>query len=598
MNRKSDIVVSNISSRQLVVELAEGNILDVEAQAYAIGLYEGVMPGGAAKAIDGVLGDEILSAFGRGMFSARLGEVYFLPCSRSGLSCDFIILVGLGNVNNMLSPDSPTGSGYEKQEKALQTVGANLVRAMISSNIGHVATVLMGSSTGLNSNKVVQNLTRGIVHTMMLEDSKEVVGKVTICEFNANKYAKMATDVKTLLTDEIPKGLNVRLALTKLTANPTRKTLVSSSSDPNPNYLFTSGEVLDEEDEGLLVKSVFMGASTGAAVFERKKFVDKASITNIVNKLTDHVKSVDEAGRDIATLVLPKEISKALAKNENLSAPLIVVNDLTTSFIPWEIVKIGQTIPSLRAGMSRVLQTAPNVDEAISTTKHQSSKVRVLIITDPTNDLRGAREEAEILKGILSKMSDVFEYYEIGNTLDYPSNTAATKREIVSKVTSGQFHIVHYSGHAFFDPINRSASGLIAHNKEIVSSEEFKGVSELPQIFFFNACESGRVRKTRDGQVKIKKIQKPKREFEIARNVSVAEGLVSSGVSHFIGTYWPVGDDAAKIFSQVFYTTMMEGETIGESIRKARKALRDKKNFDWADYIHYGNPNFRLTSKP
>ncbi len=43
------------------------------------------------------------------------------------------------------------------------------------------------------------------------------------------------------------------------------------------------------------------------------------------------------------------------------------------------------------------------------------------------------------------------------------------------------------------------------------------------------------------------------------------------------------------------YGALLNGEAIGTAVSSGRQAVRHKaKSFDWADYIHYGNPDFVL----
>lgn len=75
-------------------------------------------------------------------------------------------------------------------------------------------------------------------------------------------------------------------------------------------------------------------------------------------------------------------------------------------------------------------------------------------------------------------------------------------------------------------------------------------------------------------------------------NVGLAEALLRAGVGNYIGTYWPVGDASAKRFAETFYRGIIDGRSIGEALQQGRDALRKTPSVDWADYIHYGTPNF------
>ena len=80
----------------------------------------------------------------------------------------------------------------------------------------------------------------------------------------------------------------------------------------------------------------------------------------------------------------------------------------------------------------------------------------------------------------------------------------------------------------------------------------------------------------------------------VRRSGSVAEAMLDGGGANFIGTHWPVGDDAALGFATHLYSSLADGATLGEAVLGARRALQSTGSVDWADYVHYGNPRFLL----
>ena len=137
-------------------------------------------------------------------------------------------------------------------------------------------------------------------------------------------------------------------------------------------------------------------------------------------------------------------------------------------------------------------------------------------------------------------------------------------------------------------------SGLLCANNVMLTGADLAAVSRLPALVFFNACESARVRKLKDGRdkAKAKVASDRERTAKIQKTVSVAAALLRGGVANFLGTYWSVGDEAAATFASVFYPELVRGETIGDVIQKARATLTAKRNKDWANYIFNGNQDF------
>ena len=168
----------------------------------------------------------------------------------------------------------------------------------------------------------------------------------------------------------------------------------------------------------------------------------------------------------------------------------------------------------------------------------------------------------------------------------------ATRTNLLADFRSGQYDIIHYAGHAFFDAVSPERSGILCHNRQVLSGADLVGLGNLPSLVFFNACEAGRIR--RGTEKKKTSLAIPKR---VERTVSLAEAFLRGGVANYLGTFWPVGDEAAEKFALSFYTELLQGQSIGQALQKGRGAVQELQSVDWADYIHYGNPYFSVKSR-
>jgi CHAT domain-containing protein len=115
----------------------------------------------------------------------------------------------------------------------------------------------------------------------------------------------------------------------------------------------------------------------------------------------------------------------------------------------------------------------------------------------------------------------------------------------------------------------------------VVTLADLKGVETHLRLAFVNACEAARVRGRRK--------QNPAASF--------AEYFLRSGIEAFLGTYWPVGDTAAKEFATTVYQELANGKTLDEAVRLGRQALLKINSPEWANYLLYGGGNFRLSSQ-
>ena len=153
--------------------------------------------------------------------------------------------------------------------------------------------------------------------------------------------------------------------------------------------------------------------------------------------------------------------------------------------------------------------------------------------------------------------------------------------------------MVHYAGHGFFDPRQRGRSGLFCAGGEVLSGLDLAAIDNLPSLMFFNACETARVRGI-DASVAA-----PATTAQVVQGgIGFAEALLRGGIANFIGTYWPVHDDTASAFSASFYLQLLKGATLNDALLESRSSVRQLKNSDapqdWADYVFYGDPDFRL----
>ena len=73
--------------------------------------------------------------------------------------------------------------------------------------------------------------------------------------------------------------------------------------------------------------------------------------------------------------------------------------------------------------------------------------------------------------------------------------------------------------------------------------------------------------------------------------------FLAGGVANFLGTHWPVGDEAALAFSRTLYAALLAGDPLGDAVLAARRRIAALPSLDWADYVHYGNPEFRLVTR-
>jgi CHAT domain-containing protein len=253
---------------------------------------------------------------------------------------------------------------------------------------------------------------------------------------------------------------------------------------------------------------------------------------------------------------------------------------------PWELMYDGEFF-CLQHRMGRVVNSA-EADPAPAYDEHWQplEQMGVLLIevsrTERRDDyqhapLKQAEIEADAIQTILQR---------IGIECVHLKNEHATHENVVKTLFGmKKFKIIHFCGHAQVDRQSPENSNLILYNKPLMTEVITLAFGETrPILCFINACQSA----SEDGP-------DPHR-----RSVyTIGRSFLQTG-AYVLGTRWKIDDCAAKVFAEMFYTSLLQrGQPIGEAVRVARLACKDQVPHDlgWASYVYYGDPRIRFKSE-
>jgi hypothetical protein len=555
--------------RALEIRLVHGSIAEANARALVLGVFSNVDPAGPATAIDAALGGAIREFTLRRMFAAQLGQVFVMPVARSRLLAEFVLFAGLGDFDDF-------GSG------APAFVAENIVRTFARTQVEDFATVLFGTGSGVPVAHALEQQLRGFVAGVEHADPERVIRRISICEIDARRYASLVRAARSLaadlaggavdlIVDEVEAGATSAAR----PARPRGSARRSAASDPA--YLLVSMQAAGRSE--LVCRSSLLTAGAKAAVLSGAVTLRRAALLQQIEPLEAGAfghRELARIGTTLARTLLPATVREGLESMQ--SRPLVVVPDREASRVPGGVLRIGATHPALAGGLSRRYTS-----DALSVARWRedrtaSDTLRVLLIVNPTEDLPGAAAEGTALQQQLSRRNV---------TCDVLVGRDATRSRIIAALGSGAFDVLHFAGHASFDARRPDTGGLLCAGKEVLRAEHLVSLGALPAFIFCNACEAARVRR------------KPSaRRSATARSMTgIAEGLLASGVANFVGTHWPVGDDAAFVFSNSLYEALLQGAPLGDAVLAGRRQLQALPSVDWADYVHYGSPDFRLADK-
>jgi pimeloyl-ACP methyl ester carboxylesterase len=569
------LVIGRRRQHRMDLRLALGDVGDVNADALVIGIYRSVAPSGPAKAIDARLDGAITELTQRRMFSGNVGEVFLLPTAQRAVRPDMVAFVGLGAFDTFT-------------EEVLRIAAENAIRTLVLGGICDVATVLIGGGSGSGARSAVENLLAGFVKGLMDADTAHRFRCLTVCEGNPERYEEIKRELFRLSSTPLFDELEVtffeeRLPPVAAMAPAGRQMVVR----PDPVYLLVRQE--GKTGSQLELRTSLLGAGGKATVVSGVRQVKRSELDGKLDELQSSGFRFDRApayGRELAGLVVSDEALAALGAMKDRH--VVVVHDAESSRIPWELLAVpsGQTTALLakEGGLSRRyvadnLSVAKWLEE-----RRQDLELNMLLVVNPTLDLDGAEEEGRRVRELLSGEPAV--------RIDELRGRDASRPALERAFRSGKYDVIHYAGHAFFDEADPASSGILCAGKAVLSGRDLAGLGNLPALVFFNACEAGRVRRaTRGGQAA------PSMRERIDRNVGLAEAFLRGGVANYVGTYWPVGDEPAKLFAEQFYRSLMKGQSIGEALLAGRRTVWERKSVDWADYIHYGSHDFVLKTR-
>jgi CHAT domain-containing protein len=183
-----------------------------------------------------------------------------------------------------------------------------------------------------------------------------------------------------------------------------------------------------------------------------------------------------------------------------------------------------------------------------------------LLIANPTNDLRFAKEEVKGINKILKQNNITTEILESKNA----------KKQVVKQKLKDK-ELIHFSGHGFFNPITPELSGLLL-NDGILTPIEFLELKLNAQLMVLSACETGKTKTSIGDEI---------------------EGLIRaiqlSGVRYVIASLWLAYDTySAEIFKKFYDKWLNKGYNIEDAFRETIKEFTNEDFYVWALFQIYG----------
>lgn len=155
-----------------------------------------------------------------------------------------------------------------------------------------------------------------------------------------------------------------------------------------------------------------------------------------------------------------------------------------------------------------------------------------------------------------------------------------TNEEVKENFTSlfGEYPVVHFAGHAVFNPDEPMASGLVLSDGTVLTAasilERSSLRTEVGRLLVLSACQTGVNLVTPGGEI-----------------LGLARALMYAGMPNLVLSLWEVADRSTSDLMQEFHNVWQGGNlTIAEALQQAQRTAEENGQpiHAWAPFIHFG----------
>lgn len=518
-----------------------------------------------------------------GIYPGSIGssELFVLP----GSDFNGALIVGLGALSGF--------TAYELTQTIQQAVSKYLLDIQkckpahtgIPGNIG-ISTLLIGSGYGgLSIENAIRAIIQGIQNAnakiaALKEESMPSIENVEVVELYEDNALNCFYSLRRI-AQENEGRLKINVLPQIETVLGKRRRISIRSGEQWWNRITVRREKLpnEKDNETALRQTFVFTASTGAARdLERKIYINPSLLSEILEEISTSNAWNKELAKTIFELLVPNDFKEQLRRRSNSSWVL----DDTTAAYPWELLqdRVAEARPlCVNAGLIRQLS-----EKESNFTINTVTANNALVVGDPflngfITQLPGAYSEAELAADLFAANN-----YTVTRSLQEKSS------QIIHKLFSQDYKLMHLAGHGLFDAGNPAASGMVIGNNVFLTTAEIAQMSAVPELVFVNCCYLGKT----DAQAE----QLYSQRYRLAANIGTQ--LIRNGVRAVIVAGWAIDDGTAHEFAKVFYEAMFAGDHFGDAVKKARRHCYDKhghRNNTWGAYQCYGDPYYQFDSR-
>jgi CHAT domain-containing protein/pimeloyl-ACP methyl ester carboxylesterase len=334
--------------------------------------------------------------------------------------------------------------------------------------------------------------------------------------------------------------------------------------------LLTQNQAAPAADESL----EFTVLTDRARAEGRRQATQRTWVDQLIRGSVSDTGYKSELATTLFELLVPNDLKQ---QTENVA----LVLDRQAAQYPWELlVERSQSDRPLvtQIGMLRQFKS---VDFRLNP---QSSRGRnALVVGDSAGhgygELFGAQEEAQRVAAALKTSQ-----YEVSDLIKQQGI------DIVTSFFAREYKIIHIAAHGVFELGDEGRQGIVLGRNQFLTTAELVNLRAVPDLVFINCCHLGRIETADEVKGRLNT------EYPHRLAASIAEELIKIGVKAVVAAGWAVDDAAALTFANEFYREMLDGESFGLSVLRARRKTYQKHGATntWGAYQCYGDPNFKL----
>ncbi len=315
-------------------------------------------------------------------------------------------------------------------------------------------------------------------------------------------------------------------------------------------------------------------ATTGASEKEVPLRTNVKNIETLLEGMTHKNQYEPEIAKTMFELLVPFEFKEDLKRQNNITWVL----DKRTANFPWEMLQedLNGVPLCIHSGMVRQLATT-EFRKNVSTVLDK----KALVVGDP--DLKGYMPQ---LKGAEKEGLLVSEKLK-NNGFETESLIKGSTPEIILKLFTQNYKLIHLAGHGVFSADESKPSGMVIGDGNFLTTSDIAQMSKVPEFVFVNCCYLGQMDSKAEEQ----------NQFRNRLAANIGTQLIEIGVKAVIVAGWAIDDAAAYDFCEKFYGCLLNGTPFGEATKSARKLIYERykgRSNTWGAYQCYGDPFYKL----